>query len=114
MYHKEDTRPWGKFEQFTWNEKTTVKIITVNPGQQLSIQRHQKRSEFWVALDDGLITYLEGEWRVLHKGGTFHIAANKIHSIRNEYKTPARFLEIAFGHFDEDDIERLEDKYGRS
>ena len=113
MFIKEDIRPWGKFDQYTWNEKTTVKVITVNPGQQLSIQRHKKRSELWIALDQGLITYLEGEWRVFHKGEHFHIAPHKIHSIRNEYQIPARFLEIAFGQFDEDDIERLEDKYGR-
>lgn len=114
MYKREEKRPWGKFEQFTHNEKTTVKIITVNPEQQLSIQRHQQRSEFWVALDEGLITYLNGDYRVFHKGEHFHIAPHQIHSIKNDSKTPARFLEIAFGHFDEDDIERLEDKYGRS
>jgi len=114
MMHIESHRPWGKFEQFTENESTTVKIITVNPGEKLSVQRHQHRDELWIALDSGLITHLDGEQRVFHKGESVYIRKNTIHSIENEYQKPARFLEIAFGHFDEDDIERLEDKYGRA
>ena len=42
-----EDRPWGKFEQFTKNEQTTVKIITVNPDAPLSLQKHAKRKEFW-------------------------------------------------------------------
>ena len=36
-------RPWGRFEQFTLNEPTTVKTITVEPGHRLSLQRHEHR-----------------------------------------------------------------------
>ena len=45
-YEKEQ-RPWGNFERFTLNEKTTVKIITVNAGEELSLQKHNNRTEFW-------------------------------------------------------------------
>ena len=38
-----DERPWGAFERFTLNEPSTVKIITVNAGQTLSLQRHEHR-----------------------------------------------------------------------
>ena len=44
----EDTRPWGRFEQFTHNEVSTVKLITVAPGQRLSLQVHEHRDELWV------------------------------------------------------------------
>ncbi|MDP9395238.1 MAG: hypothetical protein M3Q27_13765 [Actinomycetota bacterium] len=37
-----------------------------------------------------------------------------IHRVTNPGGHPARFLEIAFGHVDEDDIERLCDDYGRA
>ena len=40
-------RPWGNFRQFTKNELSTVKIITVKPNEILSLQTHNKRSEFW-------------------------------------------------------------------
>jgi len=111
--YTESIRPWGKFQQYTENETTTVKIITVEPGQKLSVQRHKKRDELWIALDEGLVTHLNGEQRVFHPGTEFYIPKNSTHSIENEFTKPARFLEIAFGHFDENDIERLEDKYGR-
>ena len=39
-------RPWGKFEQFCKNEKTTVKILTVNPNGELSLQFHHNRDEW--------------------------------------------------------------------
>ena len=45
-----EERPWGRFRQFTANEPTTVKTITVDPGQRLSLQRHQHRAELWHVL----------------------------------------------------------------
>jgi len=122
-------RPWGDFVQYTENEPTTVKIIHVKPGEKLSVQRHEHRDEQWVALDPGLIATIGDEEFHLNHGTIIDqpphgektttypsawIPRGTIHSMRNAGKEPARFLEIAFGHFDEDDIERLEDKYGRA
>jgi len=39
-------KPWGMFEQFTKQEAVTVKIITINPNESLSLQYHHKRAEF--------------------------------------------------------------------
>jgi len=44
--YKIEERPWGNFERFTLNEKTTVKIITVNAGESISLQTHENRDEF--------------------------------------------------------------------
>ena len=44
-------RPWGQFQQFVSNEQVTVKIITVQPGHRLSLQRHDHRGEMWQVLD---------------------------------------------------------------
>lgn len=109
-----DQRPWGKFTQYSHNQETTVKIIEVWPEHQLSVQRHQHRDELWVALDDGLWATIDGTRIMFRKGRIVYIPWNTVHTIENvKHDRPARFLEIAFGHFDEDDIERLEDKYGR-
>jgi len=108
-----DIRPWGKFTQYTHNQQTTVKIIEVEPQQKLSVQRHQKRDELWVALDLGLYALIGDETIKMIPGYEYFIPRGTIHSVENLYPATARFLEIAFGHFDEDDIERLEDKYGR-
>lgn len=108
-----DERPWGRFTQFCHNQKVTVKIIEVEPWQKLSVQRHQHRDELWVGLDEGLLATVGGKTELL----TFHkevwIPRGTIHTIENRNYMRSRFLEVAFGDFDENDIERLEDKYGR-
>jgi hypothetical protein len=46
-------KPWGRFEQYTHNIPSTVKVITVRPGGALSLQYHHQRDELWVILDPG-------------------------------------------------------------
>jgi len=107
-----ENRPWGKFEQFTLNEKTTVKIITVKPRQKLSLQFHHNRKEFWRMLDNpAKITVGKKTFRA--KGGdNVEIPKKTLHRIE-AYSKPVRFLEIAYGTFDENDNTRIEDAYGR-
>ena len=47
---KEDIRPWGKFRSYPHQQARSIKIITVNPGQALSLQYHLHRSEFWASI----------------------------------------------------------------
>ena len=108
-----DERPWGNFRRYTHNESTTVKLITVLAGQQLSVQRHQHRDELWVILDDGLQVRIEDDEFEASAGDELFISRGSIHTIGGG-ASGGRFVEIAFGHFDEDDIERLEDRYGRA
>ncbi|MEU6040106.1 MULTISPECIES: phosphomannose isomerase type II C-terminal cupin domain [Actinomadura] len=108
-----DRRPWGSFERFTHNEASTVKVIHVAPGQRLSLQRHRHRDELWVALDPGAVFEVDGRRLLPEVGERVFIRAGQTHRLGSS--GPAvRVLEIAFGHFDEDDIERLEDAYGRT
>jgi len=106
-------RPWGEFEKFVENERVTVKIITVNAGQRLSLQRHDHRAEMWRALDHPVTAEIDGEPRTLVAGDTVLIPQGGVHRLGNPGGEPARILEIAFGDFDEADIERLEDDYSR-
>jgi mannose-1-phosphate guanylyltransferase/mannose-6-phosphate isomerase len=108
-----DERPWGNFERFTHNETSTVKIIEVAAGQRLSLQRHQHRDELWVALDPGLVFEIDGERMEPSVGDRVLIHAGQTHRLASSGPV-ARILEVAFGHFDEDDIERLDDAYGRA
>ena len=106
-------RPWGRFEQFTLNETTTVKIITVLPGERLSLQRHEHRGEFWKVLDGPMdIEVDERSWTAA-PGETIWCRQGGTHRMGNSTDVPARILEIAYGTFDEDDIERLQDDYAR-
>jgi len=108
-----EERPWGKFEQFTKNEPTTVKIITVKAGQSLSLQYHKKRSEFWrIVAGEGIITIDEREMPA-KIGDEFSVDILEKHRIKAGQEGDLVILEIASGEFDEDDIVRLEDSYGR-
>ncbi len=107
-----DHRPWGSFRQYTHNDRTTVKVITVAGGEALSRQRHAHRDELWIALDDGLVVELDGVEHRPAPGSECWIPRGTVHRASSEAGA-VRFVEVAFGHFDEDDIERLDDRYGR-
>ncbi|MBS3116797.1 phosphomannose isomerase type II C-terminal cupin domain [Candidatus Woesearchaeota archaeon] len=107
-----DIRPWGKFEQFTHNEVSTVKILHVENGKRLSLQSHQNREELWIALDDGVMTEINGVSKVLKKGEKVFIAKKARHRLSSS-ENSVRVLEIAWGYFDEKDIIRYEDDFGR-
>jgi len=110
----EDERPWGRFRSFPHEEASSIKIITVDPGGELSLQYHERRSEFWVVLDEGLeITVGERTWRPRLREEIF-IPAGTPHRMRGVGRHPARILELWLGSSEESDIIRLEDRYGRS
>ncbi len=111
-YDKE-IRPWGSFERFTLNEKSTVKIITVLPNESFSLQKHSHRSEFWKIISGtGVITIGDDKRNVL-VGDEMTVPPETEHRVEAGDKEVI-ILEIAFGEFDENDIERIEDKYGRA
>lgn len=110
--YEKEVRPWGNFERFTLNESSTVKIITVSPNEQLSLQTHEHRDEHWrVLAGNGEVTV--GEAKLPAQGGDqFYIPRGTKHRIAGGVEG-LQILEIATGQFDEADITRLEDRYGR-
>ena len=107
-------KPWGNFRQFTHNEVTTVKVLSINPNSSLSLQYHKHRAEFWKVLS-GHPAITIGENIINAKpGDEFKIA--KLEKHRLEAKDDAvQILEIAYDNsFDEEDIVRIEDEYGRT
>lgn len=110
------TKPWGSFTQFVHNTECTVKILTCTPGQRLSLQRHRHRDELWIALDEGAVVELDGRILTPDKNAEVWLPAGSVHrlSCPEGHPYPVRIMEISLGRFDENDIERLEDVYGRS
>ncbi|MCP3682720.1 MAG: cupin domain-containing protein [bacterium] len=107
-----EKRPWGKFEQFCLNQKCTVKILSVDANQELSLQYHHHREEFWrVVAGEGIIVIGEEDHKA-KEGDEFVIPVETKHRIRTEGSS-VKIMEISFGEFDENDIVRLEDKYKR-
>ena len=108
-----EKRPWGEYIEFTRNTPSTVKIITVNAGEAFSLQTHVHRDEFWRVISGNGIIHT-GSSTVSVKIGDHHfIPRGTAHRIEAGDE-PVVILEISFGDFDEKDIVRLEDKYGRS
>lgn len=111
---KEEVRPWGKFRSFPHQKTGSIKIITVKPGEALSLQYHNRRSEFWVILDDGLeITLGERTWKAKENEEIF-IPSQTPHRVRCCGKKKARIMELWLGKSEESDIVRLQDNYGRT
>lgn len=108
---REVKKPWGNFKQFILNEKATVKILEVNPNGILSLQKHKKRDEMWYFLTDGWIE-LGTKKRLVKIGEIVNIKKKQAHRLFAKNKK-VQVLEISSGTFDENDIIRLEDKYGR-
>ena len=106
-------KPWGKFEQYTHNLPSTVKIITVAPGGTLSRQYHYHRDELWVVLDPGACVELDDKVLSPEPGEKLYIPRETVHRLSADGEEPVRVLEVSFGEFDEDDIVRLKDVYGR-
>lgn len=106
------TRPWGTFIEFTKNELSTVKILVVNPGEEFSLQYHKNRKEFWHVISGNPIIIIGNEEFTAQKGDEFVVEKGEKHRIRAK-DVEAQILELSFGEFNEDDIVRVEDKYGR-
>mgnify|MGYP001038291158 FL=1 len=111
---KEDHRPWGKFREYPLEGVGAVKIITVNPGAVLSLQYHNRRAEYWIALDEGLQIEVDGRVITPEPGDEIFIPRGARHRLRGVGQRPARIMELWLGDSSEDDIVRLEDAYGRS
>ncbi len=110
-YHED--RPWGSFDRFTSNEVSTVKFLHVAAGQRFSLQRHAKRAEFWKTIDGNGVASIDGVDHHMNIGDEVEIPVGATHRLTGG-PDGITVLEIALGEFDENDIERLEDDYGRS
>jgi mannose-6-phosphate isomerase len=114
MVMEVDTRPWGKFEVLSDDETHKVKRMTVEPGHRLSYQRHAQRAEHWFVVAGDAIVTLDGVEHVVATGEAIDIPMGAAHRIANAGLVPLVFIEVQHGtYFGEDDIERLDDDYGR-
>jgi mannose-6-phosphate isomerase len=105
-------RPWGSFDQFAHNQPVTVSLMTVQAGQRLSLQAHTGRAELWIALDDGAEVVIGEQTLHPRAGEQLWIPANTQHRLGAADRT-VRVLEVAFGNWQQADIQRFADDYTR-
>ena len=107
-------RPWGRYEVLQEGGTYKVKSIHVSPGERLSYQRHQKRSEPWYVTDGTGEVTLDGEIQKVSRGSIVEIPQGMLHRMSNTGSDELIFIEVQTGsYFGEDDIERVEDEFGR-
>lgn len=129
-----ENRPWGYFENILDEPMMKVKKIVINPGESPSYQYHDRRDETWVIVSGMGELRLHGKYDVMSshllkekidcenevvlgasEGISFFIPRGTKHQIKNIGSEPLVFIEVQTGdYFGEDDIVRLEDKYGRT
>ena len=114
ILHKTVIRPWGTYTCLSEGEGYLTKVIRVNPGQKLSVQSHNYRSEHWVVLEGNALVVLDGKEHRLCQGQSIDIPVYAKHSLQNPSDEPLKIIEVQKGSYlSEDDIIRYEDIYGR-
>jgi len=115
VFHQTVHRPWGSYTVLEDAADCKVKRLIVRPGGVLSLQRHRHRSEHWTVIS-GTARVQVGEDRFdLGPGETVQIPAGSLHRLENPEQHNVHIIEVQSGsYFGEDDIERLEDVYGRA
>jgi mannose-1-phosphate guanylyltransferase / mannose-6-phosphate isomerase len=112
--HKEEERPWGKFEIFATAENYQVKRLTVYPKGKLSLQSHNHRAEHWVVVR-GVAIIVNGEKELTLKANeSTYIPVGHVHRLENPGEINLEVIEVQTGDYlGEDDIVRYEDVYNR-
>jgi len=115
MALERDERPWGMYEVLAEGEGYKVKRIAVKPGQRLSLQSHEQRSEHWVIVaGEALVTIGEREIR-LGANEEALIPQRTKHRVASTGTSNLVFIEVQCGSYlGEDDITRFEDDYNRT
>jgi len=111
---KENHRPWGYYQVLSDEKTYKTKKIVLSSGCRLSLQRHQKRAEHWYIVKGEAKITLDEKQLLLCSGQAVDIPRRSVHRIENKGTDELVFIEVQTGdYFGEDDIERIEDDFGR-
>ena len=112
--HREIFRPWGSYESLVKESKWQVKLIEVNPGERLSLQKHKFRSEHWVIVSGIAKVEIDGTEMILKENQSSYIPVGSKHRLSNPGLNILKIIEVQSGSYlGEDDIERARcEQYG--
>ena len=111
-----ETRPWGSFTILDESDRFKVKRIEVLPGKRLSYQKHQHRAEHWFVVQGKAKVTLNDREILVDSGSSIDIQTGDAHRVENPDDSELLvFIETQTGtYFGEDDIQRLDDDFGRT
>ena len=109
------SKPWGNYQTLHMKGNYQIKVITIKPGGKLSLQKHEHRCEHWVIVK-GALKVTKGDKKSNKQVNDYiFIDKEEVHRLENEQEVNAELVEIQYGDYlGEDDIIRLDDKYGRT
>lgn len=111
----QEERPWGSFTVLQTDSNYQVKRLVVNPGMRLSLQSHKYRAEHWFIVSGSGLVQLENEEIEVQKSDAIDIPIGAKHRITCISDDQLIFVEVQTGiSFDENDITRHEDDFGRN
>jgi cytidyltransferase-like protein len=107
-------RPWGYYRVLHEpNKNVKLKELTVEPGQRLSMQRHDQRGEFWFVSEGTATVYTLDSSTDMDLLGIYtahqslFIPQGSWHQLCNETQESLKLIEIQYGDAcREEDIER--------
>jgi len=114
MALEKSDRPWGRYEVLQESATYKVKCLWINPGKRFSYQRHTKRAEHWFIVQGSAEITLNGVTTSQQPGASIDVGVGDLHRISNIGSIDVIVIEVQTGtYFGEDDIERIEDDFGR-
>ena len=113
--HRKIYRPWGNYVSVVEGKRWQVKRIEVKPGASLSLQMHHHRTEHWIVVTGTAGVEIDSEKLIIGENKSIYIPLGSPHRLSNPGKIPLILIEVQSGSYlKEDDIVRIEDKYGRT
>ncbi len=112
--HKKVYRPWGASESIQTANRFKVNRLKVKPGARISLQKHFNRAEHWIVVRGTALVCKADKRFILKEDESTYIPAGTTHRLENPGKIDLELIEIQTGSYlGEEDIERVEDDYGR-
>jgi mannose-1-phosphate guanylyltransferase/mannose-6-phosphate isomerase len=113
--HTTTIRPWGTYQILEESSRFKIKSIVVNVGAVLSLQRHVHRTEHWIVIRGTAEATIGEKAFFVHEGESTFVPKSTLHRLGNPGKVALEIIEVQNGEYvGEDDIERVEDAYGRA
>ena len=111
--HNRAYRPWGFHETLIAAERFRVERVVVQPGQQLSLQKHFHRAEHWTVVQGSALVTRDGETMLVRENESVDLPIGCVHRVENPGRIPLTLIEVQTGSYlGGDDVVRLDNSYG--
>lgn len=109
-------RPWGIYKTTVMQSRYQSKVMQIRPLAQLSLQYHLHREEHWTVVSGEGVAQVGDSLVQVHPGSVIFIPKGCKHRMTNtSLSEQLIIIEAQIGdYFGEDDIIRIEDRYGRA